>query len=173
MKKALFFFFLTASIVSKAQTNTDYLKEINRDIWLPFIEAYGSLNTEKYKSLQTEDFIRAEGNGKRLPTHKDYFNNVGMWFSDVKKENQKLSINFRFIERFANDKTASERGIYELISFDATGKEQWKDYGKFHVFMRKINNVWKIVVDYDSNENKTIDEKTYLGAFSMDDFEKY
>ncbi|MBL7814186.1 MAG: hypothetical protein JNL70_04195 [Saprospiraceae bacterium] len=173
MKKALFFFFLVASFVTKAQTNTDYLKEINRDIWLPFIEAYGSLNTEKYKSLQTDDFIRAEGTGKRLPTYKDYFENVDAWFSSVRKDNQKLSISFRFIERFANDKIASERGIYELKSFDATGKELWKGYGKFHVFMRKINGVWKIVVDYDSNENKTIDEKTYLAAFAIDDFEKY
>ncbi len=173
MKKVLFFFFLAAPVVTNAQTNTDYLKEINRDIWLPFVEAYGTLNTEKYKNLQSEDFIRAEGNLKKLPTHKNYFDNVNAWFSDVKKDSQKLSIAFRFVERFANDKVASERGIYELKSFDATGKEQWRDYGKFHVFMRKIDGVWKIVVDYDSNENKTIDEKAYLAAFATDDFEKY
>jgi ketosteroid isomerase-like protein len=173
MKKRLFFFFFLSSFGAMAQTNTDYLKDINRDIWLPFIEAYGTLDIEKYKSLQSEDFIRAEGNDKRLPTFKDYFDNAGNWFSDVKKEGRKLSIAFRFSERFANGSVASERGIYELRSYDSSGKEVWKGYGKFHVFMRKIKDVWKIVVDYDSNENNTIDEKTYQAAYAVDDFEKY
>jgi ketosteroid isomerase-like protein len=173
MKKMLFFAFLLTSFLGKTQTNTDYLKEINRDIWLPFIEAYGTLDIEKYKSLQSEDFIRAEGNDKRLPSYKDYFDNASAWFSDVKKEGRKLSIAFRFSERFANGSTASERGIYELRSFDQNGKEAWKGYGKFHVFLRKIKGVWKIVVDYDSNEKNTIDEKVYLAAFAFDDFEKY
>jgi hypothetical protein len=39
--------------------------------------------------------------------------------------------------------------------------------------MRKINGKWKIVVDYDSNENNTIDEKIYQAAFGIDDFAKY
>ena len=76
-------------------------------------------------------------------------------------------------ERFSSEKIASERGIFELKALDSSGKELWKSYGKFHVFMRKLNGVWKIVVDYDSNEKNTIDEKAYLAAFVMDDFEKY
>ena len=36
MKKTLFFIFLSISITLNSQTNTDYLKEINRDIWLPY-----------------------------------------------------------------------------------------------------------------------------------------
>ena len=173
MKKILFFAFLFTSFLGNTQTNTDYLKEINRDIWLPFIEAYGTLDMGKYKSLQSADFIRAEGNDKRLPSFKDYFDNAGNWFSDVKKEGRKLSITFRFSERFANGSVASEQGIYELKSFDASGKEVWKGYGKFHVFLRKIKDVWKIVVDYDSNEKNTINEQTYQAAYAVDDFEKY
>ena len=173
MKKALFFIFLSTSFLVTGQTNTDFLKEVNRDIWQPFIEAYATLDAEKYKSLETEDFIRAEGNGKSLPSYTDYFKGVDKWFSDLKKDKRKLSISFRFTERFANGKTASERGIYELKSYDAIGKETWKGYGEFHVFLRKINNSWKIVVDYDSNEKNAIDEKSYLAAFAIDDFEKY
>ena len=173
MKNKLFFFLLIVATTINAQTNADYLKEINKDIWLPFIEAYGTLNAEKYKSLQNEDFIRAEGNQKSLPTYQQYFENVTAWFKEVKTEGRKLSIAFRFTERFANEKIASERGIYELKTYDKNGIETWKDYGKFHVFMRKINGVWKIVVDYDSNENNTISEQTYLAAFGMDEYERY
>jgi ketosteroid isomerase-like protein len=173
MKKTLFIFFLFILSKLTGQTNTDYLKEVNRDIWHPFIEAYNHCDIEKYKSLQTEDFIRAEGNGKRLPSFKDYFDSAGAWFDEIKKEGRKLGIAFRFSERFANGSVASERGIYELRSFNKEGKEVWRGYGKFHVFMRKIAEKWKIVVDYDSNEGNTINEQNYLTAFAMDDFEKY
>ena len=173
MKKTAFLLFLLLPYFAKAQSNTDYLKEINRDIWQPFIEAYSTLNVEKYKNLQTEDFLRVEGTEKRLPSPKDYFDGVGSWFDEIKKDNRKMSISFRFTERFANEKKASERGIYELRMFDATGKETWKGYGKFHVFMRKMDTIWKIVVDYDSNEHDTINEQSFLSAFAIDDFEKY
>ena len=173
MKKIIVVSFLLLSIGSNAQTTTDYLKEINRDIWLPFIEAYSTFNAGKYKSLQTEDFIRVAANNKNLPTPKEYFDGVEEWFGDMKKQGRKLTIAFRFTERIANDKVASERGIFELKAVDASGKELWKDYGKFHVFMRKINGVWKIVVDYDSNEKETVELPMYLSAFTIDDFEKY
>ncbi len=173
MKKSLFFLLFLIFVSVNAQSQTDHLKEINRDVWLPFIEAYGTFNAGKYKSLQSEDFIRAAANNKNLPTPKEYFDGVEEWFGDMKKKGLKLTINFRFTERLANDKVASERGVFELKAVDSSGKELWKDYGKFHVFMRKLNGVWKIVVDYDSNEKNTIDEKAYLAAFGMEDFEKH
>jgi hypothetical protein len=170
MKNKLFLFILLIATTINAQTNADFLKEINKDIWLPFIEAYGTANVEGYKSLHSTDFIRATGNEKKLPDYASYFENTGLWFEDTKKQGNRLEIAFRFTERFANGLVASERGIYQLKNFDKNGKETWTGYGKFHVFMRKINGIWKIVVDYDSNENNTINEQTYLAAFGMDEF---
>lgn len=170
---AAFFLLIALTLQSNAQTNTEYLKEINRDIWQPFIEAYGNANVALYKSLHSADLIRAAGNEKKLFDYTPYFESTGVWFDNTKKEGGKLAIAFRFTERFANGIVASERGIYQLKGFDKNGTIQWTGYGKFHVFMRKIDGVWKIVVDYDSNEKNTIDEKTYLAAFALDDFEKY
>ena len=45
--------------------------------------------------------------------------------------------------------------------------------GKFHVILVKVDNLWKLLVDYDSNEDNTINEKSYKSAFAIDDFEKY
>jgi hypothetical protein len=126
MKNWIIALLILLSSILKAQTNTDFLKEINRDIWQPFTEAYATLDVEKYKNLQSEDFIRAEGNDKRLPTFQNYFTNMGIWFSELKQYSRKLSIGFRFTERFANERVASERGIYELRMFDSKGNEMWK-----------------------------------------------
>ena len=141
MKKHLFFLFLGIVCFAKAQSNTDYLKEINRDIWQPFIEAYNTLNVEKYKNLQTEDFLRVEGTEKRLRSPKDYFDGVGSWFDEIKKDNRKMSISFRFTERFANEKKASERGIYELRMFDATDMERLRQIPRFYA---KNGKYWEV-----------------------------
>ena len=73
MKKSLFFLLFSIFVSVNAHSQTEHLKEINRDIWLPFIDAYGTFNSGKYKSLQSEDFIRAAANNKNLPIPKDYF----------------------------------------------------------------------------------------------------
>ncbi len=172
MKKILFLSFLGASLALSAQTNTDYLKEINRDIWLPFAEAYRTFDAEMYKSIHSKDFIRGEGNSKSLQNYEQYFGKSAESFKKSKEAGNQSQIQFRFLERFANAEFASERGIYYYYSKNKEGKER-KGYGKFHVFMRKIGGSWKIIVDYDSNENNTIDEKTYSDAFAIDDFEKY
>ncbi len=173
MKNLLIILCLFSAAFAKAQDNKLHLQAINQDIWLPFKEAYGTLNVEKYKNLHLKDFIRASAQEKRLPNFEDYFKTSGDWFSDLKKKNQRLEIDFRFIERFANEKTASERGIYALKCFDSEGKMLWTGYGKFHVFLRKDQDIWKIVVDYDSDEQKTINESVFNNAFDMNDFEKY
>jgi ketosteroid isomerase-like protein len=158
---------------SAAEKNTQHLRDINRDIWQPFIVAYGSMDAELYKSLHTMDFIRAQGDSKTLPTRDAYFGNSAKWFADVKQKGEKLAIQFRFTERFANGEVGSERGIYELKSFDKDGKLLWTGYGKFHVFLKKQVGVWKIAVDYDSNEKNTMGEEAYQAAFGLEEFEKY
>lgn len=45
-------------------------------------------------------------------------------------------------------------------------------YGKFHVILIKEQDSWKILMDYDSNENKTIGEADYQAAFAIDEFDK-
>jgi len=82
------------------------------------------------------------------------------------------TISFRFLERICNNDKASERGIYKFTVHLNSDKEQ-SYYGKFHVILSKEESVWKILVDYDSSENKTINEVSYSNAFAIDDFEKF
>ena len=46
-------------------------------------------------------------------------------------------------------------------------------YGKFHVFLRKENGVWKILTDYDSDEGGKVGEADYKAAAAVDDFSKF
>ena len=172
MKKLFFYLFLSLSTATHAQTNADYLKQINRDVWLPFSEAYATYDAEKYKNIHTPDLIRGEGDRKRIRNFTEYMSETAANFKELKDSGSTTRLELRFLERFANAEFASERGIYYYYSKDKMGRESI-GYGKFHVFLRKINGRWKIAIDYDSNEKDTVDKTVYLAAFGLEDVEKY
>jgi ketosteroid isomerase-like protein len=62
-----------------------------------------------------------------------------------------------------------------LICIKSTSKDGISQhfYGQFHVFHRKIDGVWKIAVDYDSDEDGTVDETDFEAGLPMDVFENY
>lgn len=165
---------ICVSFFAQAQ-NTDkkaLWDAINRDIWKPFSEGYRTSQPEKYIALHSKDFIRGEGSNKQVKNLTQYAESVRQMFDNVVKDKAKLELNFRFLERIASEQSASERGIYEFIYTNIKGEKQ-TFYGKFHVFLRKENGVWKILVDYDSNENNTINAQSFQKGFGLEEFEKY
>ena len=136
--------------------NVARLKTINRDIWTPFSEAYAAYDAEKYLGLHTPDFIRANGGGgAEVKDLTGYRESVTPGFQRGRESGRRTAIAFTFFERVAGENLASERGIYRYTAIAPDGTEQ-HFYGKFHVFHRKLDGVWKIAADYDSNEDGTI-----------------
>lgn len=153
-------------------TSPDTLKELDRDIWLPFIKAYGEGNPDGYIALHSKSFVRPMGDVKRIDTYDEWNRGTRNMFKSFAERGIKGSIQFRFLERFANVEAASERGIYEFTSINAKGETR-KAYGKFHVISRKEDGKWKILVDYDSTEGRSINEESFKAAHAQDDYAKY
>jgi ketosteroid isomerase-like protein len=172
--KNLWLFFIWASIgAAQTTANPAFLKEINEQIWQPFSEAYANNDGPKYVGLHSKSFMRATGGKwKSIANWQDFQEKTLIDFQN-RKPSEKTTIGFRFIERINDGKTASERGIYRVIRQNEKGETTGKFYGKFHVFMRKEGDKWKIVIDYDSDEGGTINEASYNAAFAVDDFGKY
>jgi len=149
--------------------STDCIKNINAHIWSNFTISFETFDHELFESLHAEDFIRANGNSKSLKDKKAYIDGyLKRWESPKTKQ----TISFRFSERFCNGKTASERGIYKLtINPDKPTEKSF--FGQFHVIIIKVKNQWKLLVDYDSDENNTINEDSYNSAFALDNYEKF
>lgn len=169
MKKfKLFITLFLFSYVLQAQENK-CLKTINDQIWSNFTKAFETFDYELFSSLHSENLVRVSGNSKLLRNKKDYISGYENRWTNNKTPQ---TISFRFIERICNEQQASERGIYKLTVNTGLSNEQ-SYYGKFHVIMIKENNQWKFLVDYDSNEGNTINEKSYKNAFAIDDFKKF
>ena len=161
-----------------AAANPELLKQLDRDIWIPFSEAFAAADSERFMGLHSKELVRVEGGRKQVLGWAQYAEQNRRSFETQKSRGGKVAIDFRFLERIAGPEMASERGIFQFTMTPATpttpgGSEPRRFYGKFHVISRKENGVWKILVDYDSNEGGTIDEKSWQAAFARDDYGKY
>lgn len=162
----LLFLFIYNTAVSQ---NTDILKAINTDLWENFTKAFEDYDYNLFSSLHSENLIRVVGDNKSIKAKAEYIEGYkARW----KNKGTNQTISFRFLERICDNKKASERGIYRLTRNPNTENET-SYYGKFHVILKKENDVWKIVVDYDSSENNSINKDSYQKAFNIEDFKKY
>jgi len=152
---------LIQHFIVEAQVN--YQKEINEQVWKPFIESFSNNNQEGFKAVHSKDVIRVMQDDNMIWGYDQYFpaekNNPSEW-SKYKK-----SIELRFIQRIAGNDRAFEVGYYNTKTIAPDGKQR-SSFGKFHVVMRKENGVWKILVDADSG--KEASEEEFKKAAAME-----
>ena len=159
--------FCLMSIHTSAQS-IDVFKQINKDVWYRFYAAYDSLDHTISEEIHANDVMRIPANQSKIIDYKSYMDGIKKSFEQAREKNETRSISLRFFERLANDTLASERGIYKFTLNDGT-KDEKNYYGQFHVLLVKRDGKWKILMDYDSNENNTIGEEEFMSAFAMED----
>jgi hypothetical protein len=93
-------------------------------------------------------------------------------FTNAKSEGITQQIDLRFFERICTDSVASERGVYKF-TLNPGAENERNFFGQFHVLLRIEEGKWRIIMDYDSSENETINEESFLKAHAMDDYDKF
>lgn len=152
MRRVQIFIFLTLFAFQESVAQQDALiKEINEQVWKPFIQSFNAGDDEMFKAVHSKDVIRVNRDGKEIYGYDRYFqkipDSVKAKWSDWKK-----NIELRFIQRIAGNDKAFEEGYYKSTSTNQKTGEVRKGIGKFHVVMRKEKGVWKILVDADTSE---------------------
>lgn len=151
------------SINGFGQEEQNELNLINEQVWSQFYEAFATSNYELMYEIHHKDLIRISGNGKSISNKETYIERQKESFEKAKNSGENREIELRFFERFYNENTASERGIYQLIVNKGKEDEQIY-YGQFHVLHKKELGVWQILMDYDTNENQTISKADFDAA---------
>ncbi len=155
----------------QAQTK-EHLRQINKEVYSKFYQAFDSLDYSLMAEIHARDLIRIPANQKRILDYETYINGYKKSFKDAKEKKETRSISLRFFERIVNDSVATDRGVYKFsLNKNTPGERNY--YGQFHVLLVKREGNWKILMDYDSNENNIIDEDDFKAAFAIDDFEQY
>ena len=168
-------FFVTIFIVSAIPVKSNSIKnlqDINNDVHEKFYQAYDSLDYKLMETIHSKKLIRIPADRNIILDYEEYMEQNRRSFAHTKKNDGALNIELRFFERLNNDSVASERGFYKF-TINKGREDERIYYGKFHVLLIKEDNTWKIMMDYDSNENNTIGEEDFSNAYEMSDFEKF
>lgn len=150
----------------------EILNKINEEVWSKFCKSFETLDLQLMEEIHNKELYRIPADGRVILNYEEYMEGYRSWFAQAKKDNTLLNISLRFFERICNESSASERGIYRLTINEGRDNEQFF-YGKFHVLLKKENDIWKILMDYDSNEGNTVGEKDFNMASAMDEVEKF
>jgi len=155
----LFLFFQSFSQADSIQ------KQINEQVWKPFIQSFNNNDSEVFKSVHSEDVIRVIRDDNTILGYQEYFREIPDSIK-LKWSSWKKNIELRFIQRIANNDKAFETGYYKTTSTNTSTGEKRTGYGKFQVLLRKENGTWKILMDADARENTN--EKVFLTGSAME-----
>ncbi len=142
-------------------------KEIDEQVWKPFIKGFSEGNTELFMSVHSKDLVRSGRDSKEVLNWDQYCKQTAEGNKRRKERNQTMWIELRFTERINNDNQAIDVGIY-ATSWSSPDARTGIGYGRFHVVHRKENGKWKILVDTDSSEGETIGEAQFKAAKPME-----
>jgi ketosteroid isomerase-like protein len=160
------------SALASDAVDTDLLRQLNDDIWLPFRLSYSRLDAPAFLALHAPELVRAGGPAKQVIGFAEYSDQIEKWFTELAGRGSSVAISFRFIERIVANDLASERGIFQIVATRADG-DQRTFYGRFHTYARRADGRWRICVDYDTNERSATLEADFLAAVDVDDIDAF
>lgn len=159
--------FLLLCVLSISGFSQDFQQEINDQVWKPFISTFNSYDANGFLAVHAKDVVRSPLDAKMILSYDEYLQNQ----LEGNKRGQEIgntrALDLRFTERIANAATAIDIGIFKVTVNRKDGSTQ-SFYGRFHVVLRKENGRWKILVDMDSSEGRSIDETDYVAAKAME-----
>ncbi len=152
MKKYLLLFVISLNgLIANAQNETLLLKQIDDQVWKPFMESFGKRNDTTFRSIHSREVVRISIDDNSIIDYNEYFKKIpdstlakyGAW---------KSSIEIRHLKRIVSPEQAFETGYYKTTSQNTQTGEKRTGFGKFTVLLRKEKGIWKILMDSDANE---------------------
>jgi ketosteroid isomerase-like protein len=140
----LFCAFMSCECISQ-----NIYKEINNQIWRVQLDAMNSNQVDKFMSVMSDDVIQVSYTRQTIRNKEQFLNQAGLTYKKMIERKINRSMEFRFLNRIANESNAFEDGFYkyELINENL---EKQIYYGYFQVVLRKEQGSWKVLMDYDS-----------------------
>lgn len=166
MKQFLLSTFVLLLLYGDSSAQKDSLqREINEQVWKPFIQSFNNNDDEGFKGVHSKDIIRVMQDNNAIIGYDEYFKVVPDSLKS-KWSNWKKNIELRFTQRIAANGKAFDVGYYKTSSTNTITGEIRSGYGKFYVLLRKESGTWKILMDADANEKTN--EAVFLTGSPME-----
>src|SRR5436190_24261290 len=105
MRYLIFAFCLSTGVPGAAQ---NVQKEINEQVWKPFLEAFNNLDEDAFMAVQSKDVVRVIRDDGRVLDFEEYAKIMASGNNSARLNKGKRKLELRFAERWVNDKLASE-----------------------------------------------------------------
>ena len=158
---------LVLCILSTSGFSQDFQAEINNQVWKPFISSFNNFDANAFLALHSKDVVRSPLEAKTIFTWEEYLKNQQEGDKRSREKGNIRTLELRFTERIATSALAIDIGVFKVTLNQSDGKSQ-SFYGRFHVVLRKEKGTWKILVDMDSSEGRTIGEDDFTSANAME-----
>ncbi|MFS4491495.1 nuclear transport factor 2 family protein [Maribacter sp. 2308TA10-17] len=159
-KFTLLVLFFSIAFVS-AQDAQSIQKEINETLWKPFKAAFENIDGPALNALYGKQVLRVTPNG--IDTENKFKEANLKRFENNKSSQANIQLDFWFDSRHTNSDTSYEVGFYRMQLTNPGGENTI--YGQFHIVLKRIDGVWKIIQDWDTT-------RINGNAISASDFEK-
>ena len=146
--------FLVVGYVSAQQNEVpkEVIESIKTDVWIPFMESYADLDSDKLKSIHTKDIVRITIDQNEVKTGTSYLEHFGGFLDNVKQRGGQLGIAFAILSTAVDESQdiAYQTGYYRFSSKRKDDENLVpRGYGYFNVGLRKENGTWKLWMDSD------------------------
>ena len=155
-------FFITTVFITLCSSGQSSNREINEQVWKPFIKSFEHNDIHLFKTLHLPELIRVQTN--EMLNYETYMKGYTSMFEQMKQKNSHYTIDLRFTRRVSDSSRAFEEGYYKT-SVMQNGTEM-SGYGKFSVVLLKKEGRWKILLDSDTNAGAN--EAVFLEAKAME-----
>lgn len=150
--------------VNAQSDSLKWVKEINEQVWKPFITHLISGDNAAFSSVHSKRITRVEIDRGVILDFDKYFPGGDSNNKDPKQKTDRL-FELRFDKRVNNGNKAWETGYYKGTVMQA-GKEPRSYYGRFFVVLEKEDGTWKILVDADTGKGAS--EESFAKAVPME-----
>jgi ketosteroid isomerase-like protein len=162
------YFFLLGSLDGISQ---NIQQEINNQVWRVQLAAMNSNQADRFMSTMSEDVIQISYDRQTLRNKEEFRNQAVATYKRLAERKVTRTMEFRFLNRIANAESAFEDGFYK---YELTNEKLEKQtfYGYFQVVLRKEKDLWKVVVDYDSEKYNgvAVTQEVFERARTLDSF---
>ena len=137
--------FCLVSFCYSQKKDTTIYNEVLNQVWKPFKKSFDAKDSKTFNDVHTDDILRINTWGiKQGAIYKD-----GIIKSYSKKSSRTRTIDF-WIEQSVFSETISHQIGYYSVTYLEPNKADKTSYAQFQVTLKKINGVWKISQDFDT-----------------------
>jgi ketosteroid isomerase-like protein len=147
MRFALFALLLPFAAHAADTPQAEALRELDREVWTPFVEGVANYDDAGYLATRSRDFVMVDGRGGNFLDYDYYAEDSAQAMRQLREAGVTMTADVRFESRRSDGEYASEQGILRIARTDADGK-QVTGLTRFHAISRKEDGRWRVLTEH-------------------------